>query len=1119
VARSTRRASVVALASAALVAASLWSVPGAGAADDPAPDQTSSESAESAASEEPTAEPNPSPTASPELSPSPTPAPSPSLSPSPGGSETTEPETPSESADSSTSPSESASSSPTESPSPSTSSDEGAADDYIVVVRNGAYIDSIKNKAEEIGGRSDKELRGAVDGFTAKLTEKDVEELEADPNVKYVERDEIIRLNGAVSGYVDCDASTMGARDDGSVGPVNLGFDVDWFGTTYSSIYINNNGGFVFNDGGGSFTAYNGIDLQTAPRPYVLPLFTDIDTRYTDGAVTFGPLDNSNPSAGYCINWVDVGEYGGSEEDYSFQVIITNQGSGDVDIEFNYDRVSVPTNSFNKTFEVGYTAGDQVNYQVLADSTDIPATVASQLVSGKYPSSCTVPGRYIYEIRYSGTPNPGPTPTPAPSPDPTPAVTQSPATWGLDRIDDTTDPWVSDNEYVTPISSPADPARDFGAGVVAYVVDTGVRYTHQEFGSRARKDESIKGIDTVNNDSDPADCNGHGTHVAGTIGGFTYGVAKEVEIVGVRVLDCNGSGYTSDVIDGLQSIKTFHDTHYGSSYRAVVNMSLGGFRSTAMNAAVAALTAQQIPVAVAAGNDDADAANYSPASEPTAITVGSTTSGDVRSYFSNYGSVVDVFAPGSGITAAWYTTDSAVYTISGTSMASPHVAGAVALYLGLHSTGSTSPTSAQVEAAIVGKALDGVLDLNGAPSTANKLLNVSTFATALRSYSMGRAGSLPTNDAVTETVTSTRVPRELIETRCTSRDSGGDPAPPISSPAPPSGGGGGGGGGSSGGGSSKPSTGGGGGGLNAVTTIVPAASGAPGSQIALAGWGLETARDVQFNDVSAQFTVVDGSQVDVVVPDVPPGVYVIHVVLAPTVGRASFWDGFSVLPRSGSAPTPVAGGAPVVGKEPQSIAGTVPAAEFVAFKGNQTKMTRATRSKLAELARDFVKSDDEAVIVTYTNAKRTKKSLRRAEKRANNMRRYLIRSGFRGDVTIRTEPGDTKAQRRGAMIYAQPAGSAPKESTEGVTSVIVRMKKGRAPTVDGQVRGAENVPEGLADSLSIGRSLGLRMYRIDFAQPVSEQVAEQVAADLMEDPGVAFAEPDSLVSTQVSSAS
>jgi len=273
---------------------------------------------------------------------------------------------------------------------------------------------------------------------------------------------------------------------------------------------------------------------------------------------------------------------------------------------------------------------------------------------------------------------------------------------------------------------------------------------------------------------------------------------------------------------------------------------------------------------------------------------------------------------------------------------------------------------------------------------------------------------------------------------------------------------------------------------------------------------------VKFNDVSAQFTVVNGRQVDVVVPDVPPGVYVVHAVLAPSVGRASFWEGFSVTARSATIGAPVPGSAPATGKKPSVAPGTMPTAEFVAFKGKKTKMTRATRSKLAGIAEDYVGADDEAIIVTYTNKKETKKSVRRAKKRAANMRRYLIRSGFEGTVTVRTEPGETKIQRRGAMVYVEPDGSAEESESEGVSSVIVRLKKGRSPSVGDDVRGADNVDGSVADGLRVGRYLGLRMYRIDFAEPVSESVAEGVAEALMEDPGIAFAEPDSIVSTQVS---
>jgi serine protease len=240
--------------------------------------------------------------------------------------------------------------------------------------------------------------------------------------------------------------------------------------------------------------------------------------------------------------------------------------------------------------------------------------------------------------------------------------------WGLDRIDQQDLPLNSNYYY------------DFdGSGVTAYVIDTGVRINHNEFGKRASH-----GYDFIDNDSDATDCNGHGTHVAGTIGGGDYGVAKNVNIVGVRVLGCSGSGSNSGVIAGINWVK---DNASGPS---VANMSLGGGASQATDDAVNNAVAAGISFVVAAGNDSRNACNYSPARAASAITVGSTTSSDSRSSFSNYGNCLDIYAPGSSIKSAWYNSDTATKTISGTSMASPHVAGAVALYL--EETPSLSPS-------------------------------------------------------------------------------------------------------------------------------------------------------------------------------------------------------------------------------------------------------------------------------------------------------------------------------------------------------------------------------------------------------------------------------------------
>ncbi|SDD47515.1 S8 family peptidase [Actinokineospora iranica] len=297
-----------------------------------------------------------------------------------------------------------------------------------------------------------------------------------------------------------------------------------------------------------------------------------------------------------------------------------------------------------------------------------------------------------------------------------------PPSWGLNRVD---------QGYTVPPSSRYIYSTT-ASNVNAYILDTGINMTHTDFGGRA-----VSGIDTVDNDADATDCNGHGTHVAGTVGGSAYGVAKGVDLIGVRVLDCFGNGSYAGVIAGVDWVTANHVKP------AVANMSLTGGGYAPLDTAVANSIAAGVTYTLSAGNNGADACDYSPARTPAAITVAATDGFDIRADFSNYGSCVDIFAPGVDITSAWVGGNTAGNTISGTSMAAPHVAGAAALYL----SGTPTATPADVRGVLNILATPGTITNPGAGSPSKMLKTPGSPFAPFGSATNGTDSTLPDGGA------------------------------------------------------------------------------------------------------------------------------------------------------------------------------------------------------------------------------------------------------------------------------------------------------------------------------------------------------------------------------------
>ena len=510
-----------------------------------------------------------------------------------------------------------------------------------------------------------------------------------------------LRVTTAGSGY----DTLLAAYTGSALGSLTqLAANDDANGGTTSSITFNVTAGTTYRfaaDGWGGQAGAGMLNWtlteQSAPANDAFAVATTIsgESGTGSGNTTLASRETGEPSHGDASSTASVWYRWTAPSDG--QLTVSTQGSGFDTLLGVYSGSAVnglTTLAQNDDADVGGVVWSQVQVAVTAGNT---YAIAVDGWGGRRGGVSLV-----WNMAAGRTPAPTPTPSPSqPSAPGSGGPQDRPApSWGQDRIDQTALPLNGR------IAAPLD-----GAGVSAYIIDTGVLGDHDEFGSRVQA-----GYDAVSGTDGTSDCNGHGTHVAGTVAGTTFGVAPAAAIVPVRVLDCSGSGSTSGVIAGINWVTANHQ----AGVPAVANMSLGGSYSPALNAAVRSAVADGITFAVAAGNSNADACDASPASEPAAVTVGATTSTDARASYSNFGSCLDIFAPGSGILSASSASTSGSRALSGTSMASPHVAGAAALLL----SGSPSATPQAVTTALTqGATANVVNDVVGSP---NRLLNISS---------------------------------------------------------------------------------------------------------------------------------------------------------------------------------------------------------------------------------------------------------------------------------------------------------------------------------------------------------------------------------------------------------